>query len=83
MASELEANMVAVERIREYTCLEDEGMRETRLDTELSEKWPRNGKIEFSGAKLRYRGGLPLILKGLDLEIPSRSKVGVVGRTGK
>jgi ATP-binding cassette subfamily C (CFTR/MRP) protein 1 len=31
---------------------------------------------------LRYRANLPLVLKGLDIRIPSTSKIGVVGRTG-
>jgi len=36
----------------------------------------------MKSAMLRYRPGLPLVLKGLDLDIPAGSKVGVVGRTG-
>jgi len=31
---------------------------------------------------MRYRPGLPLVLRGLDLVIPPRCKVGIVGRTG-
>jgi len=31
---------------------------------------------------MRYRPSLPLVLKGLDLDIPGGAKVGVVGRTG-
>ena len=44
-------------------------------------EWPK-GEITFEGVKLRYRPELPLVLKGLDIHIPSGSKVGVVGRTG-
>lgn len=36
----------------------------------------------FKNASLRYRPGLPRVLKGLDIELPKRSKIGVVGRTG-
>ena len=32
--------------------------------------------------KLRYRPGLPLVLKGISCEIKAQEKVGVVGRTG-
>ena len=32
----------------------------------ISQDWPQNGKIEASGYQLRYRPGLPLVLKGLD-----------------
>lgn len=83
MSSDLEANMVAVERVREYSQIEHEGSRETPNDRELSATWPESGEIVFKGAKLRYRKGLPLVLKGLDLTVPAGSKVGVVGRTGE
>lgn len=82
MASDMEANMVAVERIQEYAQLEAEGDRHTPVDESLPAGWPSRGAIEIKGAKLRYRPGLPLVLKGLDISIPAGSKVGVVGRTG-
>ena len=83
MASDMEANMVAVERVQEYIKLESEGDRHTPVDDTLPSNWPSQGKLEMKGAKLRYRPGLPLVLKGLDLNIPAGSKVGVVGRTGR
>ena len=82
MASEMDANMVSVERIDEYTRLENEAARRTPLDDELEGNWPSQGTITFQNAQLRYRPGLPLVLKGLDISIPGGSKVGVVGRTG-
>lgn len=82
MASDMEANMVAVERIQEYTELKSEGDRYTDVDDSLPDNWPSGGAIEMKGAKLRYRTGLSLVLKGLDIKIPAGSKVGVVGRTG-
>jgi len=82
LASEFEANMVSVERIEQYGNLKIEAPHKLPSDEELNENWPENGKIEFKEIKLRYRPGLPLVLKGLDLTIPGRSKVGVVGRTG-
>lgn len=82
MASDMEANFVAVERVQEYTAIESEGSRQTSADHKLSESWPTKGDIVIQGAKLRYRPELPLVLKGLDLHIPAGSKVGVVGRTG-
>ena len=39
-------------------------------------------QIEFQDVKMRYRPGLPLVLKGLTVTIPAGSKAGVVGRTG-
>lgn len=82
MGSDLEANMVSVERIRQYCCIQSEAPRLIKGDKSLTYTWPSDGEIEFSSVKLRYREGLPLVLKGLSLKIPARSKVGVVGRTG-
>lgn len=82
MASDLEAGMVAVERVREYCNVTTEAAHVTPVDSTLPPSWPSGGHISFQGAKLRYRPGLPLVLKGLDIEIPERAKVGVVGRTG-
>eukprot|EP00804_Cyclotella_cryptica_P002769 CCRYP_021220-RE/>CCRYP_021220-RE protein AED:0.04 eAED:0.04 QI:4107/1/1/1/1/0.71/7/473/383 len=82
MASDVEANMVAVERIQQYFKIQGEAPRESSADALLPSDWPYHGMIEFIGAKLRYRQGLPLVLKGLSISIPAKSKVGVVGRTG-
>lgn len=82
MASDMEANFVAVERIKDYTNMESEAARELPLDKRLPLDWPPRGEIVFERAKLRYRPELPLVLKGLNLKIPAGSKVGVVGRTG-
>jgi ATP-binding cassette subfamily C (CFTR/MRP) protein 1 len=82
MASDFEANMVSVERIDQYCKLPSEAPRECEADASLPPSWPSAGEIEFVQTKLRYRQGLPLVLKGLDIHIPARSKVGVVGRTG-
>jgi ABC-type multidrug transport system fused ATPase/permease subunit len=38
--------------------------------------------LEFTQVSLRYRTGLPFVLKKLDFTIRPREKVGVVGRTG-
>jgi ATP-binding cassette subfamily C (CFTR/MRP) protein 1 len=83
MASDVEANMVAVERIQQYFKIQGEAPRLTSSDDLLPADWPRYGKIDFVSAKLRYRAGLPLVLKGLSISIPAQSKVGVVGRTGE
>ena len=83
MASDLEANFVAVERIQEYTEIESEADRHTETDDGPAKSWPTGGEVAFKDSKLRYRPELPLVLKGLNIAIPAGSKVGVVGRTGK
>jgi ATP-binding cassette subfamily C (CFTR/MRP) protein 1 len=74
--------MVSVERVRQYTQLDPEAPHVTDKDKDIDEGWPSKGVIEFKNSTLRYRPGLPLVLKGLNLTIPSHSKVGIVGRTG-
>lgn len=39
-------------------------------------------QIEFKDVKMRYRPGLPLVLKGLNVCIEAGTTCGVVGRTG-
>ena len=39
-------------------------------------------QVRFEGVTMRYRAGLPLVLKGLNITIPHGTKCGVVGRTG-
>ena len=51
------------------------------LSTEvLNQKLP--GAIEMQDVSLRYRAGLPLVLKSITLSIPPHCKLGIVGRTG-
>jgi len=44
--------------------------------------WPTAGNITFNEVKMRYRPGLPLVLKGLTVEIKGGERIGIVGRTG-
>jgi hypothetical protein len=43
----------------------------------------RRLQVVFDHVEMRYRPGLPLVLKGLSVRIPAASKCGVVGRTGQ
>ncbi|KAF7993145.1 hypothetical protein HCN44_005926 [Aphidius gifuensis] len=46
------------------------------------ENWPNEGLIKFSRVYMRYADDELPVLKGLDLIIRPREKVGIVGRTG-
>eukprot|EP00064_Thunnus_orientalis_P019831 superscaffoldBa00005143_g19961 len=80
MTSELETNIVAVERVSEYTEIENEAKWVT--DTRPTEEWPEAGRLQFENYKVRYRPGLDLVLHGISCDIHSTEKIGIVGRTG-
>jgi ABC-type multidrug transport system fused ATPase/permease subunit len=44
--------------------------------------WPDKGAVTFENVNMRYRAGLPLVLKDLSLEIGGGLRVGVCGRSG-
>lgn len=79
MVTDIETNIVAVERIEEYSNLPKESECHSM---DLDEHWPSRGLVEFENLKLRYRPGLDSILKGISFTIQPREKIGIVGRTG-
>ncbi|GMR61820.1 hypothetical protein PMAYCL1PPCAC_32015 [Pristionchus mayeri] len=80
MTSELETNIVAVERINEYAEQDIEGLPGSRAPADP--EWPRDGAISLVDYRMRYREGLDLVLKGVTAHIEPGKKVGIVGRTG-
>lgn len=79
-ASSVETNIVAVERIKEYQENVQEAAWE-KLDN-APKSWPDRGALQFFNYGLRYREGLDMILKDVNLHIEPGEKIGVVGRTG-
>ncbi|KAK9957353.1 hypothetical protein ABG768_011605 [Culter alburnus] len=81
MSSELETNIVAVERVKEYGDTEKEA--EWRLEhSTLPAGWPTIGHIEIRNFGLRYREDLELAISDISVNIEGGEKVGIVGRTG-
>ncbi|OWK62309.1 Canalicular multispecific organic anion transporter 1 [Lonchura striata] len=79
-SSELETNIVAVERVHEYMTVKNEAPWVTKKHPPHG--WPSRGEIQFVDYKVRYRPELDLVLQGITCNIGSTEKVGVVGRTG-
>ncbi|WKY16856.1 hypothetical protein Q1695_001460 [Nippostrongylus brasiliensis] len=79
MTSELETNIVAVERIKEYTDSPVEGAHSKQKP---ADSWPKQGRIDIKNVFLRYRVGLDPVLKGVSASIAPKEKIGIVGRTG-
>uniref|UniRef100_A0A8C1UFJ3 Multidrug resistance-associated protein 1 n=1 Tax=Cyprinus carpio TaxID=7962 RepID=A0A8C1UFJ3_CYPCA len=81
MSSELETNIVAVEKVKEYGDTEKEA--EWRLEhSTLPAGWPTAGHIEIHNFGLRYREDLELAISDISVNIEGGEKVGIVGRTG-
>uniref|UniRef100_A0A8U7N1E2 ATP binding cassette subfamily C member 2 n=1 Tax=Corvus moneduloides TaxID=1196302 RepID=A0A8U7N1E2_CORMO len=79
-SSELETNIVAVERVHEYMKVQNEAPWVTKKRPPRG--WPSKGEIQFIDYQVRYRPELDLVLQGISCNIGSTEKVGVVGRTG-
>jgi ATP-binding cassette subfamily C (CFTR/MRP) protein 1 len=78
--AEVENNMNATERIHYYaTQLEEEAPLKVK---DIRDSWPEKGEIVFNHVEMRYRAGLPLVLKGLHLHVNAGERIGIVGRTG-
>ncbi|KAE9972593.1 hypothetical protein EG328_004908 [Venturia inaequalis] len=78
---EVETNIVSVERVLEYAALPSEA------PDIISKKrppisWPAQGAVAFENLSVRYRAGLDLVLKNINLSFRPHEKIGVVGRTG-
>ncbi|KAI1485090.1 P-loop containing nucleoside triphosphate hydrolase protein [Biscogniauxia mediterranea] len=78
---EVETNIVSVERVLEYARLPSEAP-EIIPNHRPPVAWPANGAVQFHNYSTRYRAGLDLVLKNINLDIKSHEKIGVVGRTG-
>ncbi|XP_033614348.1 multidrug resistance-associated protein 1 isoform X1 [Fukomys damarensis] len=81
MSSEMETNIVAVERLKEYSETEKEAPWQIQ-ETAPPSNWPQVGRVEFRDYSLRYREDLDLVLKHINFIIEGGEKVGIVGRTG-
>lgn len=78
---EVETNIVSVERVLEYAALPSEAP-DIISKNRPPVSWPSKGAISFNGYSTRYREGLDLVLKDINLSIKTHEKIGVVGRTG-
>ncbi|KAK8748976.1 hypothetical protein OTU49_015623, partial [Cherax quadricarinatus] len=81
MSSDVETNIVAVERIKEYSETPQEAPWEIPSNKPHQE-WPEAGVVEFNKYSTRYREGLDLVVRDINCKITKGEKIGIVGRTG-
>ncbi|XP_008207016.1 probable multidrug resistance-associated protein lethal(2)03659 isoform X1 [Nasonia vitripennis] len=84
MSAEAEHQLMAVDRLREYSKLpeEDEKRVDSKKPREIPQKWPSTGFIEFNNMSMWYNKEEDKILKNLKFVIKPSEKVGIVGQTG-
>uniref|UniRef100_A0A8U7PAK7 ABC-type glutathione-S-conjugate transporter n=1 Tax=Corvus moneduloides TaxID=1196302 RepID=A0A8U7PAK7_CORMO len=79
--TEIENNIVSVERVREYLRTPKEAP--WTLNGKLQgQVWLTEGRIEFKNYSLCYRPGLELALRHISVTINGHEKIGITGRTG-
>ncbi|ANB14688.1 ATP-binding cassette glutathione S-conjugate transporter YCF1 [Sugiyamaella lignohabitans] len=78
---EIERRGVTIERIFQYHALKSEAP-EIVENNRPPAYWPSEGRITFDKFSTRYKEGMKLVLKDINLDIKPREKIGVVGRTG-
>lgn len=81
MTTDLETNIVSVERIQEYSETPTEAdWHNGKIQPSFG--WPTEGRVTFDHYATRYRPGLNLVLDDLCFTTGPAEKIGIVGRTG-
>ncbi|KAG0288499.1 hypothetical protein BGZ98_004237 [Dissophora globulifera] len=80
VVTDVQINLVSVERVDEYSQKPTEAPVET--GARLPENWPSEGRIVFKNYSTRYREGLVLVIKNVSVTVEPTESVGIVGRTG-
>ncbi|CAK8990779.1 Multidrug resistance-associated protein 5 (ATP-binding cassette sub-family C member 5) (Multi-specific organic anion transporter C) (MOAT-C) (SMRP) (pABC11) [Durusdinium trenchii] len=79
MATQVEAKLNAVERVIEYSSLENEKQIES---SPPPDNWPSQGLIEFCNVSLRYRQDLDPAIVDVSFAVQPGKRVGIAGKTG-
>lgn len=81
LTSDLETQVVSLERIIEYTEIKTEAAWDNFM-YRSPVGWPPSGRVKVENLSVCYRDGLDLVLKSISFEVNPGEKVGIVGRTG-
>lgn len=77
---QLEQSMVALERIKEYSEIDQEAPE--FVEPRPAASWPAEGAIDVENLVIRYAPDLPDVLHSISFAVKPREKVGIVGATG-
>ncbi|KAJ3029936.1 UNVERIFIED_CONTAM: hypothetical protein HDU68_010622 [Siphonaria sp. JEL0065] len=79
--AQLEMNMNCVERISEYTEIEQEAAAIVDHNRPPA-NWPQQGSLTVSNLEMRYAPDQEPVLQNVTFSVKGGEKIGVVGRTG-
>ncbi|XP_014488634.1 PREDICTED: probable multidrug resistance-associated protein lethal(2)03659 isoform X2 [Dinoponera quadriceps] len=80
--AELESQLTSIERILEYSHLEEEPMIDSTPETKPPDDWPTKGFVEFKDVRLKYSREGNYVLRNVTFAVSAKEKIGIVGRTG-
>ncbi|XP_031634883.1 multidrug resistance-associated protein 7 [Contarinia nasturtii] len=78
--TETEQELIAVERVNNYSKLRPEMNAEGSRDAPFG--WPCQGVVKFENVSFKYRPYLQPSLRNINFQTSSCERIGVVGRTG-
>nr|CAD7260956.1 unnamed protein product [Timema shepardi] len=73
-STELSNNMMSVERILEYTRLEEEPLLQSTPGKNPPEEWPKEGEIQLEHTFLKYAQNESYVLKDINITIKPKEK---------
>ncbi|KAH9945256.1 P-loop containing nucleoside triphosphate hydrolase protein [Epithele typhae] len=80
--AEVENDFNSVERLVHYTLELEQESPHLIPERQPKAPWPAQGTIELKDVVMKYRPGLPAVLKGMTMSVRPGEKIGIVGRTG-
>ncbi|KAF4627293.1 hypothetical protein G7Y89_g10861 [Cudoniella acicularis] len=78
----VQQNLNSVDRILEYTEIEQEPMEPLKRDIHVPGEWPAKGQVVFNNYSTRYAPDLDLVVKDISFEIEAGKRLAIVGRMG-
>lgn len=75
MVAEILSQMVSIERVFQFTKLDQEGSFESEPGTGPNKNWPNEGEIKFEKFNLKYSDTSEPVLKNLEFSIEPGMKV--------
>jgi len=80
--AELESQLTSIERILEYSYLQEEPMIDSKPEIQPRDDWPTKGHVEFKNVSLKYNPTGTYVLRNISFNVMPKEKIGIVGRTG-